>query len=514
MRSAWYGTILLAHGADIEATSESSKQPLHLAIEHKNNAVAKHLLESGANIEAKTYYLKERPLHLAIAHNNDTIAKELLERGANIEARSNGFTPLHIAVKHEALSLVKLLVYCNADINARTQGSFHTGPGKTSLHLAVLTGNVELLQILLDGGASVDTLDDGGNTPLSYAIIKECSLNILEILSNRVANIESEYKKGWNPLRIAIARRNIDALELLLKHKSTKTLNSEDAKLALETYYSPEPEHGPYVVKVSQEVAECVIDHCSLTDSDYQKILNNKYVELNSQTVQKLASAVSEGSVSSLIATLKRSRKEWVQFDHGIEVLLKKLDDIAPSDLQRISVAALELNDPATTALLVQRNILSLKTLKGKNLRRLLFFAAQDGNLSLTNLLLNALVPVDERCRDGRTALSYALGHGMLITDEEKPVLTKECKEEYDEIIKVLLQKGADPDLRSWLGKTPMDWANTAGNTTAKALVEEYGITLPHNLAQGGLHQRKAWLDVTSKSKQKQRLASLSRTPR
>ncbi len=65
----------------------------------------------------------ENALHIAVVRNEYEIAKELIESGIEINARGDlGHTPLHEAASMADLKLVKLLVESGADVYALTEG--------------------------------------------------------------------------------------------------------------------------------------------------------------------------------------------------------------------------------------------------------------------------------------------------------------------------------------------------------------------------------------------------------
>ena len=156
-------------GEDVEVVT-----PLQLAISIDSRMdVIQALLEVGANpngVVAPSGSLP--PLIYALIHGRMDVATALLDAGASPGSAgpTSAFTPLMEAVavsvntpRKELEPVVMRLLRAGVDIAAR-------GPhGRTALHLAAMTDERWLIQLLLDSGADRRLKDDSGATPLKYA---------------------------------------------------------------------------------------------------------------------------------------------------------------------------------------------------------------------------------------------------------------------------------------------------------------------------------------------------------
>lgn len=83
------------------------------------------------------------------------LARILLDRRAHLEVRNVGLTPLFSAILTGDEDLVQLLLERGADANEKAQCS--SGRGEFVLHMAVSAGHDKLLPLLIKRGVYVDT---------------------------------------------------------------------------------------------------------------------------------------------------------------------------------------------------------------------------------------------------------------------------------------------------------------------------------------------------------------------
>lgn len=132
--------------------------------------VARLLLEYGADANKRYFFGSE------ISLVTDTESLELLlTYGAHTETRDRaGMTPLMRAARHSnGMERVLLLMSYGADVNAMSDAR---NDYRTVLHYAILSGNINLVILLLKQGAKVDQYPPDMGTdkpsPLHLAILR------------------------------------------------------------------------------------------------------------------------------------------------------------------------------------------------------------------------------------------------------------------------------------------------------------------------------------------------------
>lgn len=155
---------LVRNDVDVNAVERDGTTPLQWAVYGEDTRILDYLLDAGANAD-----LANRegvtPLALAAETGNEDIAAMLLDAGANVNATmANGETPLMMAARTGDVETIKLLVAKGADINAAENLR-----GTTALMWAAANRNGAAVKALVDAGAdysihSIGT-NEGRNNP-------------------------------------------------------------------------------------------------------------------------------------------------------------------------------------------------------------------------------------------------------------------------------------------------------------------------------------------------------------
>lgn len=102
----------------------------------------------------------------------------------------------------------------------------------TKLHHAVRAGDLDLVESVIQSGASVDCRDENGLTPLHYAA-KRGLVKCVAVLAKHGADIRINDNDGFSPLLWAVVAGQEDATDMLLSMGADANSSSADGRSAL-----------------------------------------------------------------------------------------------------------------------------------------------------------------------------------------------------------------------------------------------------------------------------------------
>ncbi|KAL4967300.1 ankyrin repeat-containing domain protein [Aspergillus stella-maris] len=205
--------ILLRHHVDPDSTREGNlATPLAIAATNRHLEVCRLLLDHGADPNHPSI----DPPILSKTCNDDVhkvtpdILELLIDRGAKVNAKEeDGETALFYAVRSGQISLVQCLLDHGAEINlwARTWCplfySVHAGVG--------------ICKLLIERGASIETPSERGTTALLLAAMHEYADIVSLLLQHNVALDIANEKSGFTPLLEAARNGNSEITRMLME---------------------------------------------------------------------------------------------------------------------------------------------------------------------------------------------------------------------------------------------------------------------------------------------------------
>ncbi|XP_047675676.1 ankyrin repeat domain-containing protein 27 isoform X2 [Tachysurus fulvidraco] len=192
----------------VNCSSADGFTPLHVAALHGHTGLVSLLIRHGANIDACNSQ-NATPLHLACQNSHTQVVSSLVECNAKLNKKDQfGNTPLIQSCLKGHEETVSVLIQSGASLNlANNQGN-------TALHEAVRGAHQGLVELLLQAGALTHLRNKRQRTALDCA--QETNIAILRILQKACASsVEADSVRQF-----FIAQRHQAKAPSVVQHKS------------------------------------------------------------------------------------------------------------------------------------------------------------------------------------------------------------------------------------------------------------------------------------------------------
>ena len=154
---------LIAAKADVNAAQIDGATALHWAVHRGDVEMTDALLRAGAKVDAANR-VGMTPLAMAAIYGHPSLVDRLVKAGADVKARGlGGETMLMYAARNVRPDVIRLLVEAGAEVNAR-----ETLRGTTALMWAAEQKHPEAVAALLAAGADPSLKSGGAGLPRNY----------------------------------------------------------------------------------------------------------------------------------------------------------------------------------------------------------------------------------------------------------------------------------------------------------------------------------------------------------
>ncbi|XP_059176234.1 serine/threonine-protein phosphatase 6 regulatory ankyrin repeat subunit B-like [Physella acuta] len=201
--------ILILHKADVNYKQTTA---LIYAVLNVNKNIVSKLVQAGADVNMKT---------ARCYRERYRIQYDLLEEVKNtlLDTSEHNLTPLHIVAQtfpryeeKKSVEVVNVLLKGGANVHAVDEDD------RTPLHIASIFGDLDIVKSLIKAGSNINAVDKFGNTPLFFSLLyNHRELAKYLIKSGADVNLMSESQRS--PLYVAVFYKNTELVRMLIKHR-------------------------------------------------------------------------------------------------------------------------------------------------------------------------------------------------------------------------------------------------------------------------------------------------------
>ena len=194
---------LLERKVSAKAVTSHKETPLHLSVKAGHLAAAETLLGKKGTLVGSHDIHDEEPLHTAARGGFAVIANALLLKKANVQAKNKfGWQPLHIAIVYGHIELVELLIKSGAKIEEKIDSTSYK--------------KAQAAPFLENGYWAEARWPHPESRPLHLSTEFEWE-DITRLLIEEGAKVDPECSEDWRPLHHAAFNGAVSSVELLLK---------------------------------------------------------------------------------------------------------------------------------------------------------------------------------------------------------------------------------------------------------------------------------------------------------
>jgi ankyrin repeat protein len=406
-------------------------------------------------------------LHWAV-YKDDLATVDLLLRAGAKATAANGFgaTPLWLATENGSVAIVQRLLEAGADPNERTRGS------DTALMMAARTGNLDTVKVLLDRGADVNAKETvRGTTALMWAVTQRHPA-VVQLLIDRGADVKAASSPAWQarPVRYGKATdprpsqgRNQDLVVSEVGPRNARGTDGGGLSPLAFAARGNDLESARILLAAGADVNQ-------LTNYGWSPLLiatQNRYYQMASFLLDRGANPnlTNKGGWAPLYLAIDNRNIEGGDYpvrkpDMDTFEFIKKLVDKGANVNWRVQESTWF------------RTVFTSQWVHEDGATAF-WRAAQSSDLAVMKLLLDHGADPNIATNVGVTPLQVAAGIGWV-----EGITYEWSKAANVETIKMLLKLGADPNAQAQTGRTALHGAGHKGSTAAIQLLVDAGARL------------------------------------
>ncbi|GMV93853.1 MAG: hypothetical protein AMXMBFR82_36310 [Candidatus Hydrogenedentota bacterium] len=417
--------MLIASGADHDATACGGQTAVSLAASGRNADLFEYLVDQGCPIGPA--------LNGAIFTRRVDVVKRLIELGANVNEQDKqfGYTPLATATEVGDAKIVKMLIDAGADLKATDF------IGQTPLCTAAMNGQTAVMKVLLDAGSDIRHRNAEGETILTMATWMD-QAKAVEFLLERGADPNETGKNSPAPLLWAVAQDSQNLVKRLLDAGADP--NAAVPKTKRHGIFDKYPKGTTALMIAAAKGRSKIVDILLEAGVDPQ-VENGE-----GRTAVDFAAKAGRGKVLERLertgATVDRSSKELQD-----ALLLQAVESGNVADVKKALAAGAKAD--AT---------------KKKGHPTALMTACLEGRDDIVRALLDAGAKVDRVCEWGQAPLRNAVVRG------------------HTGVVRMLLEAGANPSLSYPSASIPAEEKNTVFPSMESPLMDAANLGRPEIL--------------------------------
>jgi uncharacterized protein len=222
------------YGANFSTTGIDGNTVLHAAVGSEQPEVLAYLLRCGADVNMINGNLRATPLYMASALGLTAVVRMLLEHGADPSVETvNGDTALFAATFAGSTDVVELLLRSGVQIAVTSRAYENNAP----LALAVMRGHAAVAGVLLRHGADANLLNQAGTPMLQIAAARNSTELLSLLLEHGAAVNTADETKGFTALLLAlllsVCKCGVPVVRLLLDAGADATAANTDGVTVL-----------------------------------------------------------------------------------------------------------------------------------------------------------------------------------------------------------------------------------------------------------------------------------------